>query len=65
MPGGIVAGTGAGQYNPAADPSSVNFIVGQAAIANAFVCGLHNGQLQVFIGIVDSHFIVDITAYLQ
>ncbi len=65
MPGGIVAGSGAGQYNPAADPSSVNFIVGQAAIANAFVCGLHNGQLQVFIGIVDSHFIVDITAYLQ
>lgn len=65
MPGGIAAGTGAGQYNPAADPSSVNFIVGQAAIANAFVCGLHNGQLQVFIGIVDSHFIVDITAYLQ
>ena len=65
MPGGIVAGTGAGQYNPAADPSSVNFITGQAAIANAFVCGLHNGQLQVFIGVADSHFIVDITAYLQ
>jgi hypothetical protein len=65
MPGGIVAGTGAGQYNPAKDPSSVNFIVGQAAIANAFVCGLHNGQLQVFIGLQDAHFIVDITAYLQ
>ena len=65
MPGGIVAGSGAGQYNPASDPSSVNFIVGQAAIANAFVCGLHNGQLQVFIGIADSHFIIDVTAYLQ
>jgi len=65
MPGGIVKGTAAGQYNPAVDPSSVNFIVGQAAIANAFVCGLHNGQVQVYVGLHSSHFIVDVTAYLQ
>jgi hypothetical protein len=65
MPGGIAIGTGVGQFNPAADPSSVNFIVGQAAIANSFVCGLNAGQLQVYVGLVASHFIVDITAYLQ
>jgi len=65
MPQGITVGTGAGQFNPNADPSSVNFIVGQAAIANSFTCGLHNGQLQVYVGDVASHFIVDITAYLQ
>jgi hypothetical protein len=65
MPQGITVGTGVGQYNPAADPSSVNFIVGQAAIANSFTCGLHNGQLQVYVGVAATHFIVDITAYLQ
>ena len=65
MPAGITIGTGVGQYNPAADPSSLNFIVGQAAIANAFVCGLHNGQLQVYVGLHSSYFIVDVTAYLQ
>jgi len=52
-------------YNPAADPSSVNFIVGQAAIANAFVCGLSGGALQVYVSGHSSHFIVDITAYIQ
>jgi hypothetical protein len=70
MPAGIGIGTGAGQYNPSADPSSVNFIVGQYAIANSFVCGLHTGQLQVYVGGPplpghSSHFIIDITAYLQ
>ena len=70
MPAGIALGTGAGQYNQLVDPSSVNFIVGQFAIANSFVCGLHNGQLQVFVGGPplpghSSHFIIDITAYLQ
>ena len=52
-------------FNPAADPSSVNFIVGQAAIANAFVCGLSGGSLQVYVSGHSSHFIVDITAYIQ
>lgn len=65
MPAGIVIGTGVGQYNPNADPSSVNFIVGQAAIANSFVCGLSSGSLQVFVGDKSSHFIIDITAYLE
>jgi hypothetical protein len=65
MPAGIVIGTATGDYNPAADPSSVNFIVGQAAIANSFVCGLHNGQLQVYVGDSASQFIIDITAYLE
>lgn len=65
MPGGVVVGTSAGQYNPNADPSSINFIVGQGAIANSFVCGLHNGQLQVYVGGSNSFFIVDVTAYLQ
>ena len=66
MPAGIVIGTAAGQYNPNADPSSVNFIVGQTAIANSFVCGLNAaGSLQVYVGDKSSHFIIDITAYLQ
>ena len=65
MPAGIALGTGVGQYNAAADPSSLNFILGQAAIANSFVCGLHNGQLQVYVGLASTYFIVDVTAYLQ
>ena len=65
MPGGIVKGTGAGQYNPLVDPSSVNFIVGQGAIANSFVCGLHSGQVQVYVAGHSSHFIIDITGYMQ
>jgi len=66
MPGGITVGTGAGQYNPASDPSSLNFIVGQGAIANSFVSGLDStGHLEVYVGLSSSYFIVDITAYLQ
>jgi len=65
MPFGIALGTGAGQYNAAVDPSSLNFILGQAAIANSFVCGLSAGKLQVYVGLASSYFIVDITAYLQ
>lgn len=65
MPGGIAQGEGVGQYDSDTDPSSVNFIKGQAAIANAFVCGLHNGQVQVFVAGHSSHFIIDITAYMQ
>jgi hypothetical protein len=66
MPGGIVQGTGAGQYNHLADPSSVNFIVGQGAIANSFVCGLSgSGQVQVYVAGHSSHFIIDITGYMQ
>ncbi len=65
MPAGITVGTGATQYNPNADSSSLNFLPGQSALANSFVCGLHNGQLQVYVGVAASHFIIDITAYLQ
>ena len=69
MPGGIVKGPGAGQYNPAVDPSSVNFIVGQGAIANSFVCGLGTGlsagKVQVYVAGHSSHFIIDITGYMQ
>jgi len=71
MPQGLTTGTGQ-QYDPSHDPSSVNFIVGQGAIANSFVCGLNpsNGQLQVYVGGPplpghSSHFIVDITGYIQ
>jgi hypothetical protein len=65
MPDLIPIGSGAGNYNPASDPSSVNFILGQAAIANSFVSGLNGGKLQVYIAVSGSHFIIDITAYLQ
>lgn len=72
MPDGITIGTGPGQYNPSSDPSSVNFIVGQYAIANSFICGLNpsNGSLEVYVGGPplpghSSHFIVDITGYIQ
>ncbi len=66
MPGGIAVGTGAGQYDPNSSPSSLNFQVGQAAIANAFVCGLDSlGRLQVYVGGHPSHFIIDITGYIQ
>lgn len=65
MPAGITLGTGASQFSAARDPSTVNFIVGQAAIANAFVCGLSGGALQVYVAGHPSHFIVDITAYIQ
>jgi hypothetical protein len=69
MPGGIVQGEGAGQYDSDSDPSSVNFITGQKAIANSFICGLgtgpNAGQVQVFVAGHSSHFIIDITAYIQ
>jgi len=40
--------------------------VGQAAIANAFVCGLSTGgALQVYVAGSACHFIIDITAYIQ
>jgi hypothetical protein len=51
-------------YNPSSDPSTVNFQTGQGAIANAFICGLNNGQVQVFCG-GTSDFIIDITGYIQ
>jgi hypothetical protein len=69
MPDGIVIGTGPGQYNQSVDPSSINFIVGQYAIANSFVCGLNAGMLQVFVGSLPgataAHFVIDITCYLE
>ena len=50
--------------------SSVNFITGQAAIANSFIVGLgtgltNGGKLQVKVSGHASHFIIDITAYIQ
>lgn len=65
MPAGITVGTGAGQFNPAVGPSSINFLTGQAAVANSFICGLGGGALQVYVAGSPSHFIVDITAYIQ
>jgi hypothetical protein len=65
MPAGITIGTGAGQFNPAVGPSSLNFLTGQSAIANSFICGLSGGALQVYVGGSASHFIVDITGYIQ
>jgi hypothetical protein len=65
MPAGITLGTGATQYDTARDPSTVNFQVGQAAIANSFVCGLSNGQVQVYVAKSSSQFIIDITAYME
>ena len=62
MPAGVA-------FNPAADPSSVNFIVGQKAIANGFVVGLGTGadagKVQVVVAGHASHFIIDITGYMQ
>jgi hypothetical protein len=69
MPDGITTGVGQ-QYDPTHDPASVNFQVGQGAIGNSFICGLNAGKLQVYVGGPplpghSSHFIIDITAYIQ
>jgi hypothetical protein len=45
--------------------SSVNFIVGQGAIANGFIVGLAGGQVQVKVAGHSSHFIIDVTGYIQ
>jgi hypothetical protein len=46
--------------------STVNFIVGQAAIANSFIVGLNGGKLQVHVSNNTAcHFIVDINGYIQ
>lgn len=62
MPAGVA-------YNPLTDPSSVNFIVGQVAIANSFVVGLgtgaNAGKVQVVVAGHASHFIIDVTGYMQ
>jgi hypothetical protein len=54
-------------YQPGTDPSSVNFVTGQFAIANSFIVGLGTGgAVSVFVyspGV--SHFIIDITGYFQ
>jgi hypothetical protein len=66
--------TGAGYISivptgaPAPSTSSVNFITGQGAIANAFVVGLGGspGSVDVYVSNnVPSHFLLDITAYIQ
>jgi hypothetical protein len=53
-PNGVTVGT-----------SSVNFITGQAAIANSFVVGLAGGAVQVKVAGSATHFIIDITGYMQ
>jgi hypothetical protein len=58
-PAGVTVGT-----------SSVNFITGQAAIANGFIVGLgtgvtNGGKVQVKVAGHASHFLIDITAYIQ
>ena len=47
--------------------STVNFITGQYAIANAFTVGLGSGgAISVFVGsAAPSHFIIDINGYIQ
>ena len=45
--------------------SSVNFITGQAAIANGFIVGLNGGGVQVKVAGHSTHFLIDITAYIQ
>ncbi|HEY2597540.1 MAG TPA: hypothetical protein VGJ79_03575 [Candidatus Dormibacteraeota bacterium] len=45
--------------------SSVNFITGQAAIANGFIVGLSGGNVQVKVAGHATHFLIDITAYIQ
>lgn len=45
--------------------SSVNFITGQAAIANGFIVGLAGGAVQVKVAGSATHFIIDITGYIQ
>ena len=54
-------------YDPSTDPSSVNLISGSGAVANAFICGIGtSGSVTVFIGSPgSSHFIIDITGYIQ
>lgn len=52
-------------YDPLHDPSSVNFITGQGAIANSFVVGLSSRKVQVYVASSASHFIIDITGYIQ
>ena len=58
-PAGVTVGT-----------SSINFITGQGAIANGFIVGLgtgvtNGGKIQVKVSGHASHFLVDITAYIQ
>jgi hypothetical protein len=45
--------------------SSVNFITGQPAIANGFIMGLAGGAVQVKVAGSATHFIIDITGYIQ
>jgi hypothetical protein len=54
-----------GTTNPGT--SSVNFLSGQYAVANAFTVGLGaGGGISIYVGSTGpSHFIVDITGYIQ
>ena len=60
-------------YNPNADPSSMNFSGSSYAWANSFVVGLGTGntwggKVAVYVGTLgagSTHFILDITGYIQ
>jgi hypothetical protein len=53
-PAGITVGT-----------SSLNFPTSGPAIANAYICGLNGGSLQVKVAGSATHFLLDITGYIQ
>ena len=54
-------------FVPGTDPSSVNFLSGQVAIANSFVVGIGSGgQVSVVVTTPGtSHYIIDIAGYIQ
>jgi hypothetical protein len=60
MPSGV-------PYNPATDTASVNFITGQGATGNSFAVGIGaGGGVDVFVGTPGtSHYVIDITGYIQ
>jgi hypothetical protein len=53
-PAGITVGT-----------SSLNFPTSGPAIANSYICGLNGGALQVVVAGHSTHFLLDITGYVQ
>jgi hypothetical protein len=45
--------------------SALNFQIGQASIANSFICGLSGGALQIKVAGHSTHILLDITGYFQ
>jgi hypothetical protein len=45
--------------------SALNFQIGQASIANSFICGLSGGSLQIKVAGHSTHILLDITGYFQ